>query len=364
MKKRFKYPSYLLAALLAVSSVAGCQVYRNIGALPDEARFAHLPYYQNGEFVNLHGMGQPYYPEKATGEGGWLRHDAYVPQQKLPMTTLTRESFGAPESFAYYWLGHSSAILELNQQRILIDPVFDNAAPLNWSFVVPRIQETPIERTQLPPIDVVLITHDHYDHLEAKTIRYLADKVNRFIVPLGVGARLQSWGVPAEKITELGWGDDVQQAGIRFIAEPALHYSARWRNDRNKTLWAAFVLEGAGKRLYWGGDTGYGKHFAEAQQKYGAFDLAFIEIDAANPGWPNTHIFPEQAVQAAKDLNAQRMIPIHWGVFSLGRNPWDQSIKLAHSEALSQNLALDMPKMGDKYTPDTHQADNWWESIQ
>lgn len=362
MKKRYKYPLYVLAALLTVAAVVGCQIYRNIGDLPDGSRFTHLPYYQDGRFQSPEEL--VFYPEKTTGEGGWLAHKPYAPKSPLPMVKLDKTHFGAPEAFAYYWLGHSAAIMELGGQRILIDPVFDNAAPIPLPFIVPRFQPAPIKRGELPPIDVVLITHDHYDHLEAQTMRYLADKAKHFVTPLGVGARLQSWGVASDRITELGWGEGKTIDGITYTAEPAVHYSRRWRDDRDKTLWASFVLEGAGKRLYWGGDSGYGKHFAAIGQKYGSFDLAFLEIDAANPGWPNTHMFPEQSVQAAFDLNAAVMLPIHWAVYNLGRNPWDQNIKRADVDAAKRNLRFDVPKMGEKYTPDGWQTEKWWEGIE
>ena len=362
MKKRYQYPLYALAVLLAVAVIAGCQVYHNIGNLPDGSRFTHLPYYKDGRFQSPEEL--VFYPDKITGKGGWLAHKPYAPKTPLPMVQLNKAAFGAPENFAYYWLGHSAAILELGGQRILIDPVFDNAAPIKLSFVVPRFQPAPIARKELPPIDVVLITHDHYDHLEAETMHHLADKAAHFVTALGVGARLESWGVPADKITELGWGDGTTINGITYTAEPAIHYSSRWRDDRDKTLWASFVLAGAGKRLYWSGDSGYGKHFAAIGQKYGSFNLAFMEIDAANPGWPNTHMFPEEAVQATKDVNAAIMLPIHWGVFNLGRNPWDQNIKRADAEAARKNVRFDVPKMGEKYTPESWRTEKWWKSIE
>ena len=362
MKKRYKYPLYTLLALIVIAAGAGVQVYRNIGDLPDGSRFEHLPYYRDGQFHARKDL--PYYPEKATGEGGFIRYRGYIPQGLLPMDDLNRQSFGQAEDFAYYWLGHSSAIMELAGQRVLIDPVFGNAAPLDIPYLVPRIQHAPIKLKELPDLDVVLITHDHYDHLEVSTIRYLADKAKHFVTPLGVGARLQSWGVPADKITELGWGDTTEINGVRYTAEETLHYSSRWRDDRNKTLWAAFVLEGAGKRLYWSGDSGYSEHFADAGKKYGGFDVAFMEIDAANPGWPSTHLFPEQAVQGAIDLKAARMVPMHWGVFSLGRNPWDENIKRADAEAERKGLPMDAPKMGEKYQPQGYRTQKWWLDVK
>lgn len=361
MKKRHKYLLAAALLLLTIAGLTGCHVWQNIGGLPDGRRFEHLPYYRDGQFQSPEPL--VFYPDKISGQGGWLGHKPYAPKTALPMVKLTAASFGTPENFAYYWLGHSSAILELAGQRILIDPVFDNAAPLRWSFVVPRFQRAPIERKQLPPIDLVLISHDHYDHLEAETMRQLADQVPHFLTPLGVGARLQSWGVPAAKITELGWGESATINGIRYSAEPAIHYSARWRDDRNKTLWASFVLEGGGRRLYWSGDSGYGRHFAAIGAKYGGFDLAFMEIDAANPGWPNTHMFPEQAVQAARDVKAAILLPIHWGVFNLGRNPWDENIKRAATATGRAQLRFDVPKMGEKYRPEGWQTEKWWETV-
>lgn len=362
MKKWQKRTLTALTIITFILAILGIQLYRNIGGLPDEAQFADLPYYQNGQFRNLHETDLPYYPDRATGKGGFIRHNDYTPKTALPMILLNQNSFGPPEAFAYYWLGHATSIIELDGLRLLTDPVFDNAAPLNLPFLVPRIQAAPIERDHLPHIDIVLITHDHYDHLEAATIRHLAHQAKHFIVPLGVGARLKSWGVPADKITELGWEQSTQIGSLKITAETALHYSARWTNDRNKTLWASFVIEGTNHRLYWGGDTGYGKHFADIGQKYGHFDIAFLEIDAANAGWPKTHMFAHQSVQAAIDLRAQSMIPIHWGVFSLGRNAWNVGIKQAHTAAQTHHLRLDIPKMGEKYQAAQFKNDDWWNN--
>lgn len=209
---------------------------------------------------------------------------------------------------------------------------------------------------------MVLITHDHYDHLEAATMRELAQKAKRFIVPLGVGARLQSWGVPKEKITELGWGEAIQVGAVKLTAETAIHYSSRWFNDRDKTLWASYVLQSPQYQIFWSGDSGYGKHFAEIGEKYQFFDFAFIEIDAANPGWPNTHMFAEQAVQTAKDLKANTFIPIHWGVFDLGGMPWDYSIKRVTQSSQQQQVTLHTPKIGEKYQPEHYQFEAWWQT--
>lgn len=192
LKRLFKFTLATLGVLALIVAILGVMLYRNLGELPDESRFAHLSYYKNGQFVNLYTADLPYYPDKATGQGGFVRFDGYTPNGRLPMVDLNQIAFSQSENFAYYWLGHASAILELDGVRFLTDPVFDNANPLNLPLITPRFQEAPITRQNLPAIDVVLITHDHYDHLEATTIRHLADKAERFVVPLGVGARLGS----------------------------------------------------------------------------------------------------------------------------------------------------------------------------
>lgn len=184
LKRLFKFTLATLGVLALIVAILGVMLYRNLGELPDESRFAHLSYYKNGQFVNLYTTDLPYYPDKATGQGGFVRFDGYTPNGRLPMVDLNQIAFSQSENFAYYWLGHASAILELDGVRFLTDPVFDNTNPLNLPLIAPRFQEVPIARQNLPAIDVVLITHDHYDHL--------ADKAERFVVPLGMGARLGS----------------------------------------------------------------------------------------------------------------------------------------------------------------------------
>ncbi|WP_322619319.1 MBL fold metallo-hydrolase [Campylobacter californiensis] len=333
-------------------------VYRDVGALPAPSRFANLHYYKDGQFISPEPI--LYYPERRMGKVGYFGHfgpSINGPRLPMPRVELGKNSFGEPENFAYYWLGHSSGILELNGARILIDPVLKNGGPL---FLVPRFEPSIISKKELPDIDIVLITHDHYDHLEADTIRYLADKARHFIVPLGVDSRIISWGVPKDKITALGWGEDAELFGVKFKAREAVHYSMRWTNDRDKTLWVSYVIEGAGLRLFWSGDSGYGKHFGRIGDEFGEFDVAFLELDASNPGWPNTHMFGNEAVRASMDLKAKRIVPIHWGVFNLGANAWNENIIKAANEAKQLGVRLDVPKQGERYDLN-YQTQVWWE---
>jgi L-ascorbate metabolism protein UlaG (beta-lactamase superfamily) len=271
---------------------------------------------------------------------------------------LDKSSFTDPPSdYALYWLGHSSAILELGGKRILFDPVFGNAAPI--PFMVSRYDEAPIKREELPAVDYIVITHNHYDHLEKETVR--AIKNGRFIVPLGVGAALRGWGVGADRITELGWGDSFKQDGLTITALEGVHFSGRTFSDRYKTLWAAYVVSSAQKNIFWSGDTGYGSHFARFREEYGPFDLAAVEIDGWNPGWARSHMFPDESVQAARDLGAEFILPIHWGVFDLAMHPWHESIDAFMERAEGAAFKTLTPKMGERMVPGETLTKPWWK---
>ena len=282
---------------------------------------------------------------------------------ELPTQQLTPASFGAPEEMAAYWLGHSSLIIELDGKRFLVDPVFGNAAPVPGLFK--RYVPSPLKRQDIPPVDYVLITHNHYDHLEAATLRALKDRDALFIVPLGVGAALRSWGIPAARIRELGWDDNLQDGTLTVTAGETGHYSNRRPDDRNKTLWVSYILQSGDKKIYISGDSGYDADlYQNIGRKYGPFDLAFIEIDAWNEGWPGIHLFPHQAVQAAQDIGAQEFIPVHWGVFNLGQHPWNESIGKVASLAKERGVKLASPLMGQKYVPGQTITRAWWEEVK
>lgn len=363
----------LFALVLVVALGLLLYAWREAGTAPSDAqlaRYAHLPYFQDGRFQAWQEL--PYMPEKKAGQGSFgSPATPNRPPRPFPMVTLTRADFAsAPaQQFTYYWLGHASALIEMAGVRFIVDPVFGNASPL--PFLLPRFQPPPLAREELPPLDFVLITHDHYDHLEAATIRHFARQaaVPRFIVPLGLGVRLQGWGIPADKITELGWAESTTAGALTLTAEPALHYSQRFFGDRGRTLWAAYVLqspaadgaESTGERIFIAGDSGYSEHFQQIGQKYGGFDAALIEIDAGNPGWPHTHLFPAQAVQAAQDLNAALMLPVHWGAYDMALHPWGESIRAVRQEAARVGVNLQIPKMGERFQRGDVQQEEWWQ---
>lgn len=357
-----KITALIAGFVLVLAILIGFYAWREIGKSPSKEElktFEKLPYFKEGKFHGSEEM--KFYPDKVrNGPAGFSRmlmQSRFAPQKMLPQKKLNKESFNVkPEDFAFYWLGHSSVIMELGGNRIIFDPVLGNAAPI--PFAVPRYSSAPINYNDFPEIDYVVITHNHYDHLERKSIQAL--KNSHFIVPLGVGAALRGWGIKDKNITELGWGDTFDKNGLIITAETSMHYSGRKKLASNETLWNSYVIKNAGKSIYWGGDTGYGKHFREIRKKHGAFDITALEIDAWNPGWPNIHLFPEEVIKAARDLNTKQIIPLHWGVFDLALHPWHESIDMLLEEAQNTEIKILTPIMGEKIIINKTETKKWW----
>ena len=358
----------VLVLILSVAALCGCAL-RQFGQAPqDTSAFEALPYFAEGVFISP--VPTPFYRDKIEGHSGGttsmlLRHvvgSSNKPDNPLPMIRLDKNSFPEkPEQFAIYWLGHASLLIELDGKRMLVDPVFGNAAPL--PFAARRHGPPPLKRKDLPHIDYVLITHDHYDHLEKAAVRDLKSRNLVFVVPLGVSDHLRKWGVPDAKIKELGWGDAFVDGNITIIAETGVHFSGRTFSTRNSSLWASYVIKGTdtGKRLFVSGDTGYGEHFKEIGNKYGPFDVAFIEIDAWNPGWPKSHPFPDETIRIYHDVKAKALLPVHWAVFDLAMHPWDRSINMVAELADADgNVVLLTPMMGQRVVPGETKTSRWW----
>ncbi len=352
---------YVVLAFLIIATYVGFDLYSKIGSSPSSEQlkeFEKLSYFKDGEFQSL--LPITYEPEKVrNGPAGFVRFfttSRFAPKHSLPKVVLDKESFSStPEEFAIFWLGHSSAIMDIKGKRVIFDPVLDNAAPL--SFAVPRFDISPIKREDLPKVDFVVITHNHYDHLEKESIQSIDTKL--FIVPLGVGQTLENWGVPKEKIVEIGWGEKYEKDGLSFVAKEGVHYSGRASWDKNQTLWNSYVLLSEDMKIFWGGDTGYSEHFKKIGEEFGGFDFVALEIDGWNPAWRRTHLFPNEVIQAAKDLNAKVLLPIHWGVFDLALHPWNESIDMVLDEAKDTNIDIKTPKMGEKIDLNSTTT-KWW----
>jgi L-ascorbate metabolism protein UlaG (beta-lactamase superfamily) len=259
------------------------------------------------------------------------------------------------------WFGHSSYLVRTPELTFAVDPVLSNhASP--FSFFARAFPGTTVYTpADLPELDVLVITHDHYDHLDMHTVQ--AIRAKKVITALGVGAHLQRWGLPADRIVELGIGESfVFSEGVRFTATPARHFSGRGFT-RNGTLWMSVVLDLGNRRLFLGGDSGYGAHFAAIGATYGPFDLAFLECGQYGVHWPLIHMFPEQTWQAAKDLGARALMPVHWGRFSLSMHAWNEPVRRLVATA-DGAIQLVLPQLGQPfplYGP--YPAERWWEDV-
>ena len=259
------------------------------------------------------------------------------------------------------WFGHSSYLIRVENKNFLIDPVFSgNAAP--FSFMIKAFPGTNIFKPEdMPVIDYLILTHDHYDHLDFKTIRKLRNKASNIYCSLGVSSHLKYWGFDINKITEMDWWDSIQlNENISLTAAPARHFSGRGIK-RGQTLWSSFILKTKDHNLYLGGDSGYDSHFKEIGNKYGPFDIAILEAGQYNAMWPYIHMMPEETVQAVVDLKAGSLLPVHWGKFSLALHAWDEPIKRVVEKARSLNIKVHTPKIGQPLILDDHfQSENWW----
>jgi L-ascorbate metabolism protein UlaG (beta-lactamase superfamily) len=261
------------------------------------------------------------------------------------------------------WFGHSSYFIRIAGKNFLIDPVFSgNAAPL--SFMVKAFPGSDVYKAEdIPVIDYLILTHDHYDHLDYKTILKLKKKVKTIYCSLGISSHLKHWGIDTGIITEMDWWEEQQlDEVITLAATPARHFSGRGIK-RAQTLWSSFVLKTATHRLFLGGDSGYDSHFKTIGEKYGPFDIALLEAGQYNKMWPLIHMMPEETVQAAADLQAKLLLPVHWGKFSLAMHAWNEPVKRVLARAQELNIPVHTPMIGEPTVlGTTYTTNNWWES--
>jgi L-ascorbate metabolism protein UlaG (beta-lactamase superfamily) len=297
----------------------------------------------------------------------WIKGgDRDRPVGELPVVPLTHESFESrpAEGLTIRWLGHSSVLMEMSGKRVLIDPVLSSrASPI--PLFAKRFSKAPLGREELPVIDAVVISHDHYDHLEKETIVALSKKGVVFFVPSGVGADLLDWGVPPPQIRELTWWEKADLGPLSFICVPARHFSGRGLFDRNTTLWSGWIIKSDKKSVYYCGDTGYADHFAVIGAAYGPFDLTMIKIGAYSDTWPYIHLTPEEAVKAHKELKGKIFLPVHWGTFILALHPWDEPVQRAVKAAHLENVRIATPMIGELMDLDkTPPNKAWWEEVK
>lgn len=285
-----------------------------------------------------------------------------TPAEALPAVVPDLSERIETDAFRVTWLGHSTCLIEIDGSIILTDPMFsDRASP--FSFLGPKrfATDLAIQIKDLPKIDTVLISHDHYDHLDYQSILALKEKVSCFYVPLGVGAHLKSWGVASHQIVEFDWWQQKNIGPLTFVATPTRHFSGRGLTDRNKTLWVSWVILGSRNRAFFGGDSGYFNGFKNIGETFGPFDITMLESGAYNEAWADIHMMPEQTVQAHLDLKGKVLLPIHWGKFSLSLHSWTEPVERLLAEAGMKGVTTLTPLMGQAVIPTApREATRWW----
>lgn len=322
---------------------------------------------EDGKFVNTEKRYQ------SDASNLWDITKAYVktkrlspkPVQQIPLKKLNRVELEKGTEDALYRLGHSTVLMRLNGQFVLTDPVFsDRASPVQWAGPK-RFHSTPISIEELPNINVVIISHDHYDHLDKNAIKKLSAKVDHFVTPTKVGQHLLDWGVDSAKITELSWWESVQIEDLTLTATPAQHFSGRGIFDRDSTLWASWVIKTEQSNLFFSGDGGYFGGFKEIGDRFGPFDITMIENGAYNENWSAIHMMPEQSIQAHLDLKGKAMLPIHNSTFDLALHDWFEPLERTHGLAQAKEVHLLTPIIGEKVSiKDPHNSYAWWRKMQ
>ena len=352
----------LFAALIAYT---GC--FTSFGRNPDGVRLDRmkaLPYFVDGEFRNT----EPPPPSSGSGFSGILKmsvteSDPRIrPSSPLPSKKTDLASMPGDRNILV-WFGHSSYYMQFEGVRILVDPVLSGKALLVSAFDGSDIYRA----EEIPRVDYLIITHDHWDHLDYETVCAIRDRAGRVLTGLGTGSHLERWGYRPEQIVEFAWGDRRRFNGLTVTAVTSRHFSGR-SLARNTTLWASFIVEKNTRRIFIGGDSGYGAHFRAIGEEYGPFDLALLECGQYNARWRTNHMFPEETAQASVDLRAKRLFPVHWGKFALSIHAWDEPIKRLAAECDRRELSgegkirLVHPLPGEAVDLDADtDFPRWWE---
>lgn len=356
---------FTLVLLLSLAIVAFLYLAPTFGALPSGASLARIQssvYYKDGRFSNITDtVIDTSDPEHATSLASFFFPPAGKnPQQPLPSAALNLSEL---TNGKFAWLGHSTVLYNSAGKFILTDPVFNRASP------VPLVGNPfPLSHSitvkDLPVIDVVLISHDHYDHLDHLAIGALNNKTTRFLVPLGIAAHLIRWGIDEQQITEFDWYESTNHNGIDFTFTPSRHFSGRGFTNRFSTLWGSWVIKSPELTVWFSGDGGYSKEVKKIGEKFGPFDVAFIENGAYSKDWMQIHMTPEQAVQASRDLRAKVFVPIHWSKFDLAFHTWEEPIERASKEAALQGVTIATPKIGEIFSVEQVPDDTWWKTVE
>ncbi len=363
----------MMIAIVSISILVvltACAVLRQpqFGKNPSGERLEAIkrsPHFSDGAFQNLTPTPSSINFGEAMRESLFKKSKHTKPSVEIPVIKTNLKEI-QPNENVFVWFGHSSYFLQVNGSRFLIDPVLSkSAAPV--SFMNKAFKGTNIYTADdFPQIDYLIITHDHYDHLDYKTVTALKPKIDTIICPLGVGSHFDYWGFDTTKIIEKDWNQTLPIAnGSVLHTVPSRHFSGR-NLKRNRTLWVSYVLETPDFRIFLGCDGGYGPHFSVIAEKFAPFDLAFLENGQYSRLWANIHTFPEETIQVAQELQAKRTVPIHSGKFSISQHAWDEPLTRITALADSLNVKLVTPKIGEPvYINDSTQSfSRWWEGLE
>ncbi len=330
-----------------------------------KAQYAQSPNWKEGKFENLVETTMEFSIQNVPKlmYKQFFETKGRNPKKALPILPFERDVFLEPADEAkIIWYGHSVVLMRLQGKTLLIDPMLGpNAAPIA-PFPVKRFSENSLEVIDtLPPIDLVLMTHDHYDHLDYASIQRLKSKTRHYFVALGVKRHLMRWGISAEQITEFDWWDQQVFEEISITFTPTRHFSGRGLKDRAKSLWGGWAFQTAQENLYFSGDGGYGDHFKEVGKRLGPFDFGWMECGQYNPNWHQIHMYPEESVQAGHDTKVRKAMAVHWGGFALAQHHWKDPIERFMAAAQKEALPAITPRIGECFSPSSTHFEDWWK---
>jgi L-ascorbate metabolism protein UlaG (beta-lactamase superfamily) len=359
----------LLLALLQALAFAGVVVFQGWQAFgqaasgPRLARVQRSPQYRDGHFVNP----QPLYNDYGGMlRGMWHPSNDVNPKSPPDVAQLSPRVFDTPppSGLRVTWFGHSANLIEIDGKRVLTDPMWsERASPISW-LGPKRWYPPPFALEELPALDAVVISHDHYDHLDYRSVQRLNARGVKFVVPLGVGQHLEYWGVPLARIVELDWWESTQLGSLRIVCTPARHASGRFLFDKDATLWAGYAFVGEQHRVYYSGDTGLFPALREIGERLGPFDVTLIETGQYNRAWPDWHIGPEQALEAHQRVRGKRMLPVHWALLGLAFHGWTEPVERSLVAASARQVELATPRPNQPFEPsEPGPSTRWWPAV-
>lgn len=374
-KKKIIRVSYIILSLITLLIITGVLFinlspqFGGLASKQQQELFSKSKHYKDGKFLNNGGV-KIEMSLKDSFKAMWIlfkSNSKAEPNKNIDVQKVDSISIANYNSKTrFIWFGHSTFLLQIKGKNLLIDPMFGDVPAPNPLLGNKRFSnELPIEIEKLPSIDAVLITHDHYDHLDYESIQKLKDKVKLFFTPLGIGIHLLKWGVEKERIIELDWWQEIKFDDLTIRCTPAQHFSGRGISDREKTLWCSWIIQSDDENLFFSGDSGYASHFKEIGEQYGPFDFAFMECGQYNNLWPLVHMLPEETAQAGLDIKAKKMMPIHWGAFKLASHSWTEPVERISKKAKELNVDLVIPKIGEIIEiglNDSEEIYPWWRN--